>query len=194
MMDPVPYFAPNTKQVKMQRRLYDMRGPETVHNTLMYKQYGIMALTGGELNPSHLQIIRSVINKHMDEKKMFAVWRIDPPWKPLTKKGQGKRMGGGKGSISCYVTPVRAGRIIVEVGGTIEFEEVHYFLHSIAARMPFEAMVINQEFLGELKKIEDEKISKNANPLSMEYCIKNNLQDCRGISDVYDADWFGKYV
>lgn len=194
MLDPVPYFSQDVKQIKWQRRLYDMQGPETVHNTLMYKQYGIMALTGGELSPSHLQVIRNVINKHMDEKRMFAVWRIDPPWKPLTKKGQGKRMGGGKGSISCYVSPVRAGRVIVEVGGTIEFEEVHFFLHSVAARLPLEAIVINQEFLGELKRQEDEKMSKNINPLSMEYCIKNNIQDCKTFCNVYDLEWYGKYV
>ena len=33
-------------------------------------------------------------------------------------------MGGGKGAIDHYVTPIKAGRVIVEVGGPIEFEEV----------------------------------------------------------------------
>ena len=30
-----------------------------------------------------------------------------PPYKPLTDHGTGKRMGGGKGSIDEYGTPVR---------------------------------------------------------------------------------------
>lgn len=55
---------------------------------------------------------------------MFAIWRIPAPWQPVTKKGQGQRMGGGKGAIDHYVTPIRAGRIIVEMGGKCEFEEV----------------------------------------------------------------------
>lgn len=33
-------------------------------------------------------------------------------------------MGSGKGSIDHYVTPVKAGQIIVEIGGPIEYFEV----------------------------------------------------------------------
>lgn len=57
---------------------------------------------------------------------MFAIWRVDPPWQPITKKGQGQRMGGGKGAIDHYVTPVKAGRIILEVGGKCEYAEVYF--------------------------------------------------------------------
>lgn len=34
-------------------------------------------------------------------------------------------MGGGKGAIDHYVTPVKAGRVIIEVGGHCEFFEVN---------------------------------------------------------------------
>lgn len=36
-------------------------------------------------------------------------------------------MGGGKGSIDHYVTPVRSGRIIIEVAGNCEYIEVCIF-------------------------------------------------------------------
>lgn len=39
-------------------------------------------------------------------------------------QGTGHRMGGGKGSINHYATPIKAGRIIVEVGGNCEYFEV----------------------------------------------------------------------
>lgn len=56
-------------------------------------------------------------------KNQFAIWRVDPPWLPRTKKAQGTKLGGGKGSIKEYVTPVKAKRIILEVGGHVtEFE------------------------------------------------------------------------
>ena len=32
---------------------------------------------------------------------------MDAPYKPITDHGKGKRMGGGKGSIDEYGTPVR---------------------------------------------------------------------------------------
>lgn len=33
-------------------------------------------------------------------------------------------MGGGKGSIDHYVTPIKPNRVIVELGGKCEFDEV----------------------------------------------------------------------
>ena len=63
------------------------------------------------------------MNKNLLENQ-FAIWRVDAPWLPRTKKAQGTRLGGGKGSIAKYVTPVRANRIILEVGGFITEVEV----------------------------------------------------------------------
>lgn len=66
----------------------------------------------------------------MDVSRTFAVWRIDPPWKPITKKGIGVRMGGGKGSINHYTTPIRADRMIVELGGLFYNTIKHFILRS----------------------------------------------------------------
>jgi len=56
--------------------------------------------------------------------KQFAIWRVDPPWLPRTRKSPGTKHGGGRGSIHHYETPVRAGRIILELGGYITEAEV----------------------------------------------------------------------
>ena len=72
---------------------------------------------------------------------------MDAPYKPITDHGTGKRMGGGKGSIDEYGTPVRlifghffsspksskvkAGKVVVEVGGLAEWEEVHNFTKTV---------------------------------------------------------------
>ena len=90
------------------------------------------ALGGGNLHPGHYEMMRIGINKKIDESRMFAVWRIPAPWKPVTRKGAGHKMGGGKGSIDHYVTPVRAGRIIIELGGACEYGEVFLMLVSCA--------------------------------------------------------------
>lgn len=37
-------------------------------------------------------------------------------------------MGKGKGHIDHYVTPVKAGRILIEVGGTIDFPKIEPIL------------------------------------------------------------------
>jgi large subunit ribosomal protein L16 len=78
-------------------------------------------------------MVRNTINRKLDETRMFAIWRIDAPWKPMTRKGQGHRMGGGKGAVDHYTTPVKAGRIIMELGGECEYGEVFPFMVSKAA-------------------------------------------------------------
>lgn len=71
----------------------------------------------------HFDVLRKTINRHLT-KKMFAVLRLDPPWLPRTKLHQGSRMSDKKGSIHHYVTPVREGRVIVELGGRVTYEKV----------------------------------------------------------------------
>lgn len=99
------------------------------------------AMGGGYLHWGHLEMIRLTINRKMDSRTTFARWRINNPYKPITRKGLGQRMGGGKGAIDHYVTPVRCGRFIVEVGGKVEFGEVEAILTEVAKKLPFPAKV-----------------------------------------------------
>lgn len=86
-------------------------------------------------------MMRLSINRNLDQNTSFACWRVDAPRKPITRKGLGQRMGGGKGAIDHYVTPVKAGQLIVEVGGHIELGEVESVLKIVAKKLPFPAKV-----------------------------------------------------
>lgn len=123
MLTKVPTILPHQRIVKMKKSLHLIRGPEEVHNSLLHEQYGIMALTGGRLRFGHTEMMRLKISRKLDTSCAFAIWRIDDPWQPITKRGIGKRHGGGKGPIDHYVTPVKAGRIILEIGGRCSYEE-----------------------------------------------------------------------
>ena len=59
-------------------------------------------------------------------------------FQPVTHHGVGKKLGGGKGSIKYYGTPVRAGRVILEVGGNVYWEEVRPWLNRICKMFSFE--------------------------------------------------------
>lgn len=99
-------------------------------------------------------MIRNTLSKKFDFDNLFAIWRVDAPWQACTKRvffiftifqifsldliiinffssqPIGFTLGGGKGSIHHYVTPVSAGRMIIELGGHAEYNEVHfYFLY-----------------------------------------------------------------
>lgn len=96
---------------------------------------------GGYLHWGHIEMMRLTINRKMDSRTTFALWRISDPYKPITRKGLGQRMGGGKGAIDHYVTPVRYGRLIVEVGGKVELGQVERILTEVAKKLPFPAKV-----------------------------------------------------
>ena len=154
----------------------------------------MQALCGGRLHSGHIEMMRMTTNRKMDTRVMFAIWRIDPPWQPLTKQGQGKRMGGGKGSIDRYVTPIKAGRIILEVGGKCEFEQARPFLKELADKLPFRAKPVSYEMM-EAEKGEADRLSAcNINPYTAEYLIKNNMGGCHKWISHYDKKWFFKYV
>ncbi|XP_044755304.1 39S ribosomal protein L16, mitochondrial [Coccinella septempunctata] len=193
-IDKVPQFPPSIRPPKMQKRLRYMRGPEEVHNTLQYKQYGIMALGGGRLKWNHFEMMRLTVGRKMDSNRMFAVWRVDAPWQPVTKKGQGQRMGGGKGGIDHYVTPIKAGRIIFELGGKCEYAEVKDFLEDVARKMPFKAMAVSQEILDQMKADEKWEQENNKNKFTMKYMIQNNMGGCHTWLSPYDFKFLGKYT
>lgn len=194
IMEKVPQYPPGIRIFKMQKRLRYMRGPEEVHNFLLYKQYGIIATGGGRLKYSHLEMIRLKLVRTLNPNTMFAIWRVNPPWQPVTKKGLGHRMGGGKGSIDHYVTPIKAGHVIVEVGGHCEFFEVKKVLTQIACILPFKAEVVSQEILD--KKAAKEKWEENNNQhlWTWKYMVQNNMLGCHKWISPVDKFWFNKYV
>ena len=138
-------------------------------------------------------MIRLTINRKIDESRMFAIWRLDPPWQPITKKGQGHRMGSGKGAINHYVTPLRADRIIVEIGGKCEFREVQKILRQVAKLLPFKARVVNREMLEEKAKTEKFIEENNLNPFTFKHCARNNMLGCKTWLSPYDYLWHGKH-
>lgn len=128
-MPPEPTYDPELGEAKYKttKRMIEARGVEEIHTDLIHRQYGLQAKSGGFISAKDFKYIQERINKYLLPKQ-FAIWRVDPPWLPRTKKAQGVKLGGGKGSISHYVTPVRANRIILELGGHITEFEVRILL------------------------------------------------------------------
>jgi len=176
------------------KELWRMLGEERVHNSLLLGQFGIVALTGGMLVNKHFEVMRLGVGRFVDGKKSFSLYRVDAPYKPLTDHGFGKRMGGGKGSIDEYGTPVRAGKVILEVGGTVEWGEVQPWLSKVAKKLPFEAIAVSKHQLDALKKEEKRLEKTNKNPITFEWLIRNNIMNCQNYFSEYDQKWFGKFT
>ncbi|OQV15862.1 putative 39S ribosomal protein L16, mitochondrial [Hypsibius exemplaris] len=113
----VPYPPANMKPLKMPRGRELMRGPEEIHNSFIHKQFGIVV--SAARRPTEIrdfEMIRQTINRKIDPDRMFAVWRVDPPWYSVTKKS--------------------AGRVIIEVGGNCSFQEVQRVMEDVALKLP----------------------------------------------------------
>jgi len=135
-----------------------------------------------------MQVLRK-----MDDKVAFAVYRVLPPWQPVTKRPVGHRGGGGKGGIDRYEIPVKPDRIIIEVGGKVEFEEVRDMLTVICGYMPFKARIVSRELLR--KEEEEKKIleKQNLNPITWKYAAEKNMCGIRQFLSPYEVKWDGKY-
>lgn len=174
----VPIFN-SMRAPKMEKKLRLMRGPDMEHNTqLVYKQYGLAAAQGGRIEFKHIEHLRLQVAHKLDTKRMFAIWRIPELWQPLTKKGVGQRMGAGKGPVDRYVTPIRTGRIIMEIGGKCDYKEVQKILEHCARVLPFKARAVTQAMLdAEQIKLKWQE-ENNLNYWTKRHVIQNNLGNC----------------
>ncbi|KAG7467561.1 hypothetical protein MATL_G00155070 [Megalops atlanticus] len=184
--------VPNLKKAKKERKkLSDIRGPSKTANTFTKGQYGIVALGGGYLHWGHMEMMRLTINRRIDPRTTFACWRINAPYKPITRKGLGQRMGGGKGAIDHYVTPVQYGRLIVELGGHCELGEVERILSEVAKKLPFPAKVVSRESLAVMQQEKAERATNNQNPWTFERVVTANMLGIRKVLSPYDLHHHG---
>ncbi|XP_029354564.1 large ribosomal subunit protein uL16m [Echeneis naucrates] len=191
LMNKVPNVIKARKEMK---KLRDIQGQTKEANSFTSGQYAIVAMGGGYLQWGHLEMIRLTINRKMDPKTTFACWRVKSPYKPITRKGLGQRMGGGKGAIDHYVTPVCYGRFIVEVGGKVELGEVEHILTEVAKKLPFPAKVVSRESFAELQKKQIEREQNNQNPWTFKDIVKGNMLGIRRVLSPFDLHNHGRFT
>lgn len=193
IIEKIPPLDGGIRPPKMPRDLFLMRGPELIHNKLQYGDYGIQAVTGGRLNHKHTETVRMLIVRQMDDRRMFAIWRFNQLWQSVSKKGQGRRMGGGKGAIDHYVFPFKAERILLEMGGHCEFEEVYPVLQAIRKAIPALNRIVTHESMAKRVAHEEWVEANNLNPFTFKYCADNNILGCNKYLSRYDYMWYNKY-
>ncbi len=94
------------------------KGIETRATQLDFGSFGLKSLGTTWIKSSQIEAIRLVIVRNLKKKGQF--WFRIFPDKPVTTKGTEVGMGGGKGSVSYYVFPIKPGRIIFELDGIKE--------------------------------------------------------------------------
>lgn len=119
-----------------------MRGKTIRGSSLEFGKFGLKAKGRGWLKVNQIEAARKAI-VHQTKRK-GKLWIRVLADKPITKKGSGVRMGGGKGDIDTYVAVIRPGRILFELGG-LEKEIACNALKLAAAKLPFKTVFIQRE-------------------------------------------------
>jgi len=180
------------REHKTTKRMFEARGVEEIHTQLLHKQFGLAAITGGFISSDDFELIADRVNKNLLAKQ-FAVWRVEDPWLPRTKKPQGTRLGGGKGRLHKYVTPVRANRIILELGGHMTELEARAYLLYLCEWLKFPAEFVSERMLTERRAQLAHVTANNTNAFNWDKLMKYNMQNCCTWLSPYDILWKGRY-
>jgi len=85
---------------------------------ISFGTYALKSMESSWIKASQIESARRAISRYIQ--RGGKIWIRVFPDKPRTQKGAEVGMGGGAGSLSHFVAPVEAGRIIFEMDGVAE--------------------------------------------------------------------------
>ena len=133
------------KRVKYRRQQRGrLKGKATRGNTITYGQFGLQALEPAWIKSNQIEAARIAMTRYI--KRGGQVWIKIFPDKPITQKPAETRMGSGKGSPEYWVSVVKPGRFMFEIGGVSE-ETAREAMRLAAHKLPIKCkfVVKNQE-------------------------------------------------
>jgi large subunit ribosomal protein L16 len=92
-----------------------MKGKATRGADVVFGEWGLKALEPGWVTARQIEAARRAIVRAM--RRRGKLWIRIFPDKPVTHRAAESRMGKGKGNVELWVSVVRPGRIMFEIGG-----------------------------------------------------------------------------
>jgi large subunit ribosomal protein L16 len=130
-------LAPRRVKYRKQMR-GKMKGVAHSGNEMAYGEYGLTAEEMGWISSRQIESARRAITHYTA--RGGRLWIKIFPDKPITKKPPEVRMGSGKGDVHEYVAPVKAGRILFELGGVsreVAMEALRLASHKLPVKTKF---------------------------------------------------------
>lgn len=110
-------------------------------NSVDFGDFGLKALDAKWLTAKQIEAARKTISHHT--KRIGKLWIRVFPYKPITKKAAGAKMGSGKGDIEQYVAVVKPGKIVFELAGVTE-ETAREAFRKAGHKLPFRTSFIEK--------------------------------------------------
>lgn len=95
-----------------------MKGKASRGTKVTYGDFGLQALEPGRITANQIEAARVAMTRYI--KRGGQVWIKIFPDKPVTRKPLETRMGKGKGAPEYWVSVVKPGRVLFEIGGVPE--------------------------------------------------------------------------
>ncbi len=131
------------KRTKFRRHMRGtVKGNSVRGSFLSFGKYGLKALGTRYLSVAQIEAARKSITHHT--KRGGKLWIRVFADKPMTKKPNETRMGGGKGLVSHYASVVRPGKILFELDGVTKQIAQEAFIKA-ASKLPIKAKIVVEE-------------------------------------------------
>lgn len=137
-----------TKYRKMQRGR--MCGRSKGARTIAFGDYGLMAEEPCWVDTRQIESVRVTVSRQL--KKVGQLFLRMFPDKPVSKKPIETRMGKGKGNPEFWVSVVKTGRVILELGGGLTEQEARKILRMAAYKLPMKTRFVTKE---DIQKLEE---------------------------------------
>jgi len=115
-----------------------MTGRATRGTNVNYGEFGLVALEPAWITANQIEAARVAMTRFI--KRGGQVWIKIFPDKPVTEKPAETRMGSGKGSPEYWVSVVKPGRVMFEMGGIPEAdarEAMRLAMHKLPIKCKF---------------------------------------------------------
>lgn len=109
-------FPSRTKYRKQQRG--GIKGNANKGDLVTFGEFGIISLEPKWITDRQIEAARVAVNRYL--KRGVKLWVKVFPDKPTTAKGEGVRMGKGKGMPNGWVCVIKPGRVLFEIAGVDE--------------------------------------------------------------------------
>jgi len=135
----MPLMPKRVKYRKLQKG--NRRGVATTGAELAFGEFGLKVLENGWIKNFQIEAVRVVIARQLH--RGGKLWIRIFPDKSITKKPAEVRMGKGKGDLDHWVSVVRRGRILFELGGVPE-EYARQCFRMAAYKLPLKTRFITR--------------------------------------------------
>lgn len=119
-----------------------MKGKSIRGSVISFGDFALKATEPGWVSSRQIEAARKALTHTI--RRGGRVWIRIFPDKPITKKPPETRMGSGKGDVAEYVSVVRPGRIMFEMGGVSE-DLAKEAMRLAAIKLPIRAKFVTRE-------------------------------------------------